>query len=123
MYVTEVDKPRNLLKIVCAEHVNAAEVKRCADELPPLLAELQPRFRLLADFSGLESMEVACAPQIARIMDLCNQREVEMVVRVISDPHKDIGLNIMSLFHYSRGVRIATCARLEEAMTALANDR
>jgi len=120
MYLTEVDKSRSLLKIVCAQRVDAAEVKRCADELPPLLAELRPGFRVLADFSGLESMEVACAPEIARIMDLCNQTGVVMVVRVISDPHKDIGLNIMSLFHYDRGVRIVTYATLEEAMKVLA---
>jgi hypothetical protein len=42
-----------------------------------------------------------------------------MVVRVIPDPHKDIGLNILSLFHYRRGVRIVTCETLEEAMRAL----
>ena len=122
MYLTEVDKSRSLLKISCAEHVDAAEVQRCADELPPLLAELQPGFRVLADFSGLESMEVACAPQLARIMDLCNQRGVAMVTRVISDPHKDIGLNIMSLFHYARGVRIVTCATLEEATKVLMSE-
>ena len=42
-----------------------------------------------------------------------------MVVRVIPDPYKDIGLNIVSLFHYPRRVRIVTCETLEEAMRAL----
>jgi hypothetical protein len=44
---------------------------------------------------------------------------VEAVVRVIPDPQKDIGLNILSLFHYRRRVRIVTCATLGEAMKAL----
>jgi len=44
---------------------------------------------------------------------------VELVVRVIPDPHKDIGFNILSLFHYRRRVRIVTCPTLEEAMKAL----
>ena len=122
MYRAELDKPRNLLKIICAQRVRPEEAKRCADELPALLADLQPGFRLLGDFGGLESMDLGCAPHIARIMDLCNAKGVEMVVRVIPDPHKDIGLNIMSLFHYRRGLRIVTCGTLEEAMKVLEGD-
>jgi hypothetical protein len=123
MYTAELDKSKRLLKIIYAQRVEPEEVKRCAEELPALLSELEPGFRLLTDFSGLESMDLACAPQIARLMDLCNERGIEMVMRVITDPHKDIGLNIMSLFHYGRGVRIVTCDTLEEAMKVLAGDR
>jgi hypothetical protein len=43
-----------------------------------------------------------------------------MVVRVIPDPRKDIGLNMLSLFHYRRGIRIVTCMTLEEATKTLA---
>jgi len=31
-----------------------------------------------------------------------------MVVRIIPDPRKDIGLNILSRFHYRRGSRFVT---------------
>jgi hypothetical protein len=44
-----------------------------------------------------------------------------MVVRIIPDPRKDIGLSIMSVFHYRRGVRIVTCETLAEALSALAD--
>jgi hypothetical protein len=54
-------------------------------------------------------------------MDLLNQHGVAMIVRVIPDPHKDIGLNILSLFHYRRGIRIVTCKTMEEARTVLAS--
>jgi hypothetical protein len=37
------------------------------------------------------------------------------VVRVIPDPHRDIGLQIMSYFHYSGDVQILTCQTLAEA--------
>jgi predicted choloylglycine hydrolase len=87
--------------------------------IPGLVPDLRPGFRLLTDLSGLESMDLACVPYIEQMMDLCNKKGVEMVVRVIPDPHKDIGLNIMSLFHYPRRVRIVTCETLEEAMSAL----
>jgi hypothetical protein len=59
-------------------------------------------------------------PYIERMMDLFNKKGVEMVVRVIPDPYKDIGLNIMSLFHYPRRVHIVTCETLEEAREVLA---
>jgi hypothetical protein len=120
MYRAEVDLSKRLLIIAGSQRVGPEEVRRCADELPALLAALQPGFRLLTDLSGLESMDVACVPYIKRIMDLCYAKGVEMVARVIPDPHKDIGLNIMSLFHYGRGVHIVTFATLEEAMNALA---
>jgi predicted choloylglycine hydrolase len=65
-------------------------------------------------------MDLACVPHIKRMMDLCNKKGIEMVVRVIPDPHKDIGLNILSLFHYRRRVHIVTCKTLEEAVKVLA---
>jgi hypothetical protein len=119
MFQVEVDGLKNVLKISYARHVGPEDTKRVEEEIPPLLAEVRPGFRLLTDLSGLESMDLACVPYIRRMMDLCNKNGVEMVVRVIPDPHKDIGLNILSLFHYRRRVRIVTCATLGEAMIAL----
>ena len=120
MFQVEVDKSKNLLKIVYARHVGAEDTKRVVEKIPALVPDLQPGFRLLTDLSGLESMDLDCVPSIERLMDLCDKKGVEMVVRVIPDPHKDIGMNIMSLFHYRRRVRIVTCKTLEEAMEALA---
>lgn len=119
MFQVEVDKSRNLLKIGYAQHVGPEDTKRVEEKVPPLLADVRPGFRLLTDLSALESMDLACVPYIKRMMDLCNQQGVEKVVRVIPDPHKDIGFNILSLFHYRRRVRIVTCATLEEALKAL----
>ncbi|MGA8658501.1 MAG: hypothetical protein WB586_20360 [Chthoniobacterales bacterium] len=50
--------------------------------------------------TGLKSMDPAGAPYIGSVMDLCVTKQVEHVVRVIPDPRKDIGLNIMSHFRY-----------------------
>jgi hypothetical protein len=119
MIQAEVDKAKNLLKISYAQHVGAEDTKRVVERLPALLAEVQPGFRLLADLSGLESMDLTCVPHIEKTMDLCNKKGVEVVARVIPDPQKDIGMNILSLFHYRRRVRIVTCANLAEAMSAL----
>jgi hypothetical protein len=119
MFQVGVDKSKNLLKIIYAQHVGPEDTKGVAAVIPPLLSDVRPGFRLLTDLSGLESMDLACVPYIKRMMDLCNKQGVELVVRVIPDPHKDIGFNILSLFHYRRRVRIVTCPTLEEAMKAL----
>jgi hypothetical protein len=119
MFEVEVDKPKNLLKIRYAQHVGPEDTQRVEAKIPTLLADLRPGFRLLTDLSGLESMDLDCVPYIKRMMDSCNKKGIEMVVRVIPDPHKDIGLNILSLFHYRRRVRIVTCETLEEAMRVL----
>jgi predicted choloylglycine hydrolase len=120
MFQVEVDKAKNLLKIIYAQHVEPEDTKRVEEKIPTLLPDLRPGFRMLTDLSNLESMDLACVPYIKRMMDLCNKKGVEMVVRVIPDPQKDIGLNILSLFHYRRRVRLVTCETLEEALKALA---
>ena len=120
MIQTDADKTKNLLHITYAQRVGPEEAKRATETIQRLLGDLTPGFRLLANLSGLEEMDLACVPHIKKIMDLCNKQGVETVVRVIPDPQKDIGLNILSLFHYRRRVRIVTCETLEEAMRALA---
>jgi hypothetical protein len=121
MFQAEVDKSRNLLRVTCADRVGSTETKRAVETLPGLLADLSPGFRLLTDLSRLEQMDLACEPDMTELMDRCNKKGVEMVVRVIPDPQKDIGFNIMSLFHYGRRVRIITCETIEEALEALGN--
>jgi hypothetical protein len=73
----------------------------------------------LSDLSDLEIMDPDCAAEIEFGMDLCNKAGVSKVVRVIPDPRKDIGLTIMSVFHYHRGVKIVTCETLAQALQAL----
>jgi hypothetical protein len=52
-------------------------------------------------------------------MDAVAEKEVGMVVRVIPDPHKDIGFNILSQFHYGPKTKLATFESLAEALSAL----
>ena len=48
-----------------------------------------------------------------------NAQGVTEILRVIPDPAQDIGLNIMSLFHYSKEVKFLTLQFREEAETRL----
>jgi hypothetical protein len=121
MFKAEVDKSKNLLKFVFSQRVTPDETARWREKLGGLLAETRPGFKLLSDFSGLESMDFACAPDVEVVMDLCNKAGISKVVRIITDPRQDIGLNIMSLFHYPRRIPIVTCPTMEEALKALAD--
>src|SRR4051812_42865170 len=119
MFQVEVDTPNNLLRLAYAQRVGVEDAIACAAQMEQAVPSLKPGFRLLTDLTALEVMDVACAPYIRAIMDLLDRHGIGVVVRVIPDPSKDIGMNIMSLFHYRRGVRFVTCETLAEAMEAL----
>src|SRR5437763_1029665 len=119
MFDTEVDPSENQLKFAFSKNVTPDETRRWKDALPDLLSKLKPGFKLLSDFSGVESMDLACAPDIEIAMDLLDCAGIVKVVRVISHPRQDIGLSIMSLFHYRRCISIVTCQTVEEGLAAL----
>jgi hypothetical protein len=92
------------------------------DSLKSLLPEMQEGFRLLTDLSGVTSMSISTAPCIEQIMELCTQKGLESVLRVLpAEPCNDIGFAIMSQFHYGPHVRIVVCDSLEEARDHLAD--
>jgi hypothetical protein len=123
MFKVDVDKEANLLSFHYAGQVGVAELQEREREIQLALADLQPGFRLLTDLTNLESMDLKCVPQINKVMDLCNKQGVSLIVRVIPNPQKDIGLTIMSLFHYHRRVHIVTCKSISEANQALTEVR
>jgi anti-anti-sigma regulatory factor len=111
----EANVPRKLLEIRYDGVVRSEDCEKGRDQLQAALPKLEPGFRVLVDLTELESMDVKCAPFIEKAMDLCNEKGASMVVRVIPDPHRDIGMAIMSIFHYRGEVRIMTCQSLAEA--------
>jgi anti-anti-sigma regulatory factor len=119
MVLAAVNKSKQLLLVTFVGQVRAEEVAKGREDVAALLAELAPGFRLLADLGRLESMGVNCAAEIGKVMDLCDQRGVGFVVRVIPDPTKDIGLGILSHFHYHNHPRTAHCANMVEAAKLL----
>jgi hypothetical protein len=120
MFSIEASDAERLIKISWSGKVDSDQMRRCAEEIGVAASKMRPGFRVLADMTDLESMEFAGAPYIGSVMDLCVAKQVEHVVRVIPDPHKDIGLNIMSHFHYGSKVRVTICENLADAMRRLA---
>lgn len=111
----QTDTIRNLATLRYFGQVTAADTMTAATEVEHALLQLQPGFTVLTDLSGLESMDLDCVPSLTKIMDLCRTKGVATVVRIVPDPAKDIGFNILSIIHLRRGVRIVTCESLEEA--------
>ena len=119
MYAVELDQSKRLLVISAAQKVTAEEAKMAAQRIREVLQDVAPGVRALADFRWLESMDSAAAPHIAKIMDALAEKNVASVTRVMPDPHKDIGLNILSQFHYGPEVTITTFATLADAVQSI----
>ena len=119
MYAVEIDRSKRLLVISALQQVTAEQAKVAAAHTRELLRDVAPGFRVLADFRWLESMDSAVAPHVADIMDTLTEKRVASVTRVMPDPRKDIGLNILSQFHYGPEIQIATFETLADALQSL----
>ena len=115
MVLVTSNKAKQLLYVSYIGHVRPPDLARHRPDVEALMAELPPAFRVLADLSELEAMDLECMTEIGRLMELIDRSGVGLIVRVIPDPGKDIGLNIFSIFHYPHRPQIATCKSLVEA--------
>ena len=120
MYAVELDQSKRLLVISATRHVTAEEVNAVAQRVRELLNDVAPGLRVLVDFRWLESMDSAAAPHLAKIMETLTEKRVASVARVMTDPRKDIGLNILSQFHYGPEIQITTFETLADAVQTLA---
>jgi anti-anti-sigma regulatory factor len=120
MVLVTSNKKQRLLVLNYIQRVVPAELESATGEIETLMAELPSDFRMLVDFSALDSMDPECAIQIGRTMDSIAKHEVGLILRVIPDPSKDIGFNILTIFHYPRQPRIINCSNMAEALQKLA---
>jgi hypothetical protein len=119
MILVTSNKVQRLLYLKMFGKVTAAELRAHDAELRSLAVDLGAGFRLLDDLAELQSMDEECVSILGVTMDFLKAQGIEMVVRIIPDQRKDIGLNILSAFHYGRSVRTVTCSTMAEALQAL----
>ena len=119
MFLATSNRTRQLLLLSYAQRVRPEDLERARKDVKMLVADLPTGFRLLADLSQLESMDLDCMKEIGRAMELFDRSGVGMIVRVIPDPGKDIGLNILAIFHYPQHPRTITCQNLADALHQL----
>src|SRR6184192_968833 len=120
MHAVELDESKRLLVISAVQRVTTEQAKLAAQRVRELLQGVAPGFGVLADFRWLDSMDSGAARHIAEIMDALAEKGVASVTRVMPDPHKDIGLNILSQFHYRSEIQIATFQTLADALQSMA---
>lgn len=113
------NKNKHLVYFSYIGKVTMTDLQRGLADVEKLLTEFEPGFRLLADFSRLESMELTCVPEIGRMMELLERYQVGLIVRVLPDEDKDIGFNIISAFHYKKRPQAATFKTMKEAARML----
>jgi len=114
MIETFYDEIKNIVTVVYEGNVNAVEEKQLYLKLQDLLPKCRRGFRLLVDLSPVNRVEEEAVPVIKMIMDLLNQHGLSEVIRIIPEPDKDIGFNILSIFHYGKNVKVLTCQTPEE---------
>jgi hypothetical protein len=119
VFLLTTNTERKLLYLTYIGHVRAEDMRRGREGGDKLLAELKPGFRVLADFSRMDQMDTDATSEVGRMMEDAEKWGVELIVRVIPDPSKDIGFNILAMFHYKRQVQMVTCKTMEEAAKTL----
>src|SRR5215212_2550346 len=119
MYSVEFDRSKRFLVISALQRVTADQAKLTVQRVRELLRDAPPGFRVVADFRWLESMDPSAARHIGELMDVLAEKGVGSITRVVADPHKDIGLNILSQFHYGPEIKIATFETLADALQSI----
>jgi hypothetical protein len=119
MILCNVDESGRVLTMSYNHRVGAEDMRRCLGTVRDLMEQLKPGFFLLTDLTNLESMEASCAPDLGAIMELCSAKGMASVVRVIPDPTKDIGFDLISQFHLQLPVKTQTHQSLADAIKSL----
>jgi hypothetical protein len=122
MYSVEIDHDRRLIVITASGQVSKDDVKAVADEVREALKTMEHGLRALTDLRTMTSMDPACAPHIAEIMDALNAKHVISVTRIVPDAGKDIGFNILSRFHYPDKTQIRTFENMADALRSLIDE-
>jgi hypothetical protein len=121
MFLASTNKVKRVLHLSFIGHARVEDLKSTRDEVMLLLADLPEGFRVLTDLSLLQSMDLACGAEISRMMEVFAHKGMSTVVRVIPEPHKDIGFNILAAFHYQRQIQTVTFESMEEAVRFLSS--
>jgi hypothetical protein len=119
MILATSNKVKQVLWINYVGQILPEELKRGREDLKVLLGDLRPGFRLMVNLSHVESMGLDCRAEMGRNMDLISQAGVGRVVRIIPDPRKDMGLDILAFFHYRNHPETINCTNLREAVEKL----
>lgn len=116
----QTDTTRKVVRVHFQGTVLPTQLKTQVRNVQDDVQRLGPGFVLITDLTGLESMDLDCVAHLTRMMDVCLAAGVAKVIRIIPDPTKDIGLNLLSQVHYRGRVPTAIFETQAEADKELA---
>lgn len=110
-----VDRARKTVRMNFVGHVTAIDMHGQIGTTEAAVNALGAGFTLVSDMTELEAMDLECVPHITRVMDLCLKAGIGKALRIIPDPDKDIGMNLLSIVHYRGKVPTVTVESRAEA--------
>ena len=113
------DSKHNTIIVELAGKIDLAQGEQLYSAIQKSVPKDGKGFKILTDLTGIETVDPKIKGSIQKLMEFCDKQGVTEVLRAIADPSQDIGLNIMSLFHYSKKVTILTFQSREEAQAHL----
>ena len=115
-----LEPTRRFLRLQYRGAVVPDDVAALIPRIEEAVSQFGAGFVLITDFTELEQMDLECVGPITRLMDCCLAAGIGKAIRIIPDPGKDIGMNLLSLVHYRGKVLTVTCETREEAERELA---
>ncbi len=119
MIKVNYDQEHNTVIIEFVGKIDAAHGEEYLPNLHKVIPKHGKGFKLLVDLSLVQKMDPKFQVSIKKAMDLLNAHGVTKIIRVIPHPAHDLGLNIMSHFHYSKEVKVLTLPSRKEAEARL----
>ena len=123
MVKVRYDRKRNTVIVEFEGNVDAGQAKQFFTDLEKVRPKLEKDFKLLTDFSLVDTMEFKVKGEIEKAMDLFNAQGVSEIIRVIPDANMDIGFNLMSASHYSKQIKVHTLRSRQEAEAHLGSEK
>lgn len=113
------DNDQNAVVLEFEGNVDVAEAKRSFDEMGKTSPQKGKGFRLITDFSKLDTIDIGVKSFIEKAMELFKNQGVTEIIRVIPDPNMEVGMNLISTAHYPKSVKVHTMRSRHEAQEYL----
>jgi D-arabinose 1-dehydrogenase-like Zn-dependent alcohol dehydrogenase len=109
------DNDQNVVVLEFEGNVDVAEARKSFDEMGKTIPQKGKGFRLLTDFSKLDTIDLSVKSFIEKAMELFKSQGVTEIIRVIPDPNMEVGMNLISTAHYPKNVKVHTVRSRQEA--------
>jgi len=115
MYKIDMDIDKRIVSIKIMGEFDLKQSQEMYRDAAIILKTAEGPLMVLSDISEAIDIKHESIEALSKVMELFNSHGTKQVIRIIPDSSKDIGLNILSRFHYSPDVKIHTFDSREKA--------